>query len=146
MLVDIILVDELVIGGTMVTLGLLLELEVVEMTEVFETGMTVLELELVTTDEEFVTGSMVLENELEVTEVTEELVTLELLLKIEVVAEVVVLEDELEVEEVTDEEVAGRTTLELEELLELDLVEMTDEFEIGYGTLLELILLLEPEV
>jgi hypothetical protein len=112
---DIVLVDELVTGSTIVTLELLLKLEVVEIIENLETGTVVLSFELVTTAEELV-------------------------------AEGMVLEDETEVVELTDESVTGRTIFELDELLRLDLVEMTDEFEIGYKTLLERILLLEPEI
>jgi plasmid maintenance system antidote protein VapI len=176
-LVDVVLVDELVTGNTMVTLELLLKLEVVEIIEKLETGTVMLSFELVTTAEELVAEGMVLEEEFEVVVLVDELVTgntmvtLELLLKLEVVeltgefgpdtmvlsfelvttaeelvAEGMVLEDETEVVELTDESVTGRTIFELDELLRLDLVEMTDEFEIGYKTLLERILLLEPEI
>jgi hypothetical protein len=176
-LVDLVLVDELVTGDTMVTLELLLKLEVVEMIEKLEIGTLVLSLELVTTAEELVAEGVVLEEEFEVAEVNDEsdtgntIFTLELLLKLEIVeligefgpdtmvlsfelvttaeelvAEGMVLEDETEVVEVTDESVTGGTIFEPDELLRLDFVVMTDEFEIGYKTLLEQILLLEPEI
>jgi hypothetical protein len=64
----------------------------------------------------------------------------------ELVEEEVVLEDETEVAEVTDESITGRTTSELDALPGLDLVEKIEEFEIGYKTLLERILLLEPDI
>jgi hypothetical protein len=46
-----------------------------------------------------------------------------------------VLEVDNEVLEIIDESVTGRKTLELDALLRLDLVEMINEFEIGYNTL-----------
>ena len=57
----------------------------------------------------------------------------------ELVAESIVLKYDLEVIKLTDEIVS-----ELDALLGLGSVEKTDEFEIGYKTLLERILLLEP--
>jgi hypothetical protein len=71
------------------------------------------------------------ELKLDIKVLTSELVTM----VEELVAEGTVLEIDIEVEDVTDRSVTGRTTFELDELPRLDLVEMTDEFEIGYKTL-----------
>jgi hypothetical protein len=71
------------------------------------------------------------ESELDMTVLTSELVTM----VEEPVAEEIVLEVVTEIAEVTEESVTGRTILELDTLVELDLVEMIDEFEIGYKTL-----------
>jgi hypothetical protein len=71
------------------------------------------------------------ESKLDMTVLTSELVTM----VEELVAEEIVLEVVTEIAEVTDESVTGRTILELDTLVELDLVEMIDEFEIGYKTL-----------
>jgi hypothetical protein len=75
------------------------------------------------------------ELKLDIKVLTSELVTM----VEELVAEGTVLEIDIEVEDVTDRSVTGRITFELDELPRLDLVEMTDEFEIGYKTLKRLL-------
>lgn len=87
----------------------------------------VVELELVIMLEEFVTAKMVLEAELE----------LELELKVEL---------EVELVKTTDDSVKDTETLELDVLLRLEIVEIAEEFEIGYRTLLEPDLLLDTEM
>jgi hypothetical protein len=159
-LVDIVLVDELVTGNTTVTLELLLKLEVTEEIEKFDAGTMVLSFELVTTAEELAAEGRVLEETLEAAEVSDEsvagntMVTLELLLKLKVVdltgefdAVMMVLTFELVTmaEELVEEEVVLEDETEVA-LPGLDLVEKIEEFEIGYKTLLERILLLEPDI
>jgi hypothetical protein len=107
---DMVLVDELVTGITMLILKLLLGVEVVETTEELETGMMVSRVELVRMAEGVVTEEIA-----------------------------------LEVVEVIDESVTDRTRLELDALTDLDVEEIIDEFEIGYKTLLERTLLLDPD-
>lgn len=106
---ELVEVDTVPIDGVMtgdtMVALVLLELEVGGTTGVLELDIVVLTSELVTMAEELVTEGMVLEVDTEV------------------------------VEEVTDGSVTGRTTLELDALLRLELVEMIDEFEIGYRTL-----------
>lgn len=101
--------------------------------------------------DELVTGVAMLELPLKVgvTEMTEEVdtdnVVLRLELKLVALAEelVVELENELEVGKIS---VTGRATLELDALPGLEVVEMVDEFEMGYKTLLERVLLLDPVI
>jgi hypothetical protein len=84
----------------------------------------------------------------EVVETTEELETGMMVSRVELVrmAEGVVTEEiALEVVEVIDESVTDRTRLELDALTDLDVEEIIDEFEIGYKTLLERTLLLDPD-
>ena len=135
MLVDEVLVDEVLVDRVLVNRVLVGSALVDELV----TGNTMVTLELllilgvVEIIEEFETGVMALIFELVMT--AEELV-----------AEEMVFEIDLEAVELTDESVTGRTISELDALFRLDLVEMTDEFEIGYKTLRERVPLLEPEM
>jgi hypothetical protein len=117
----VLVVDEFVMGGSVLALELLLDDEETNVVGGLMTEIVLLELEL--------------ELALVLVTIVEEFVVLGTMLELEI-----------ELVTMTDDVIGDTETLKLGRPLRLEVVKIVDEFEIGYKTLLELDLLSEPEV